>query len=66
MAIAKRTADFLGVDFKPMHASEQMLVDNFEQAVWAIEQPANDLNFVGKYMLSRFVSGQGYPVVLTG
>jgi asparagine synthetase B (glutamine-hydrolysing) len=24
------------------------------------------LNFVGKYMLSRFVSGQGYPVVLTG
>lgn len=66
VAIAKRTADFLGVDFKPMHASERMLVDNFEQAVWAIEQPANDLNFVGKYMLSQFVSGQGYPVVLTG
>ena len=66
VAIARRTADHLGVDFNPMHASEEMLVDNFERAVWAIEQPANDLNFVGKYMLSRFVSGQGYPVVLTG
>jgi asparagine synthase (glutamine-hydrolysing) len=64
--IAKRTADFLGVDFRAMHADEKMLVDNFERAVWAIEQPANDLNFVGKYMLSEFVSGQGYPVVLTG
>jgi asparagine synthase (glutamine-hydrolysing) len=64
--IAKRTADFLSVDFNPMKASEKDLVDNFERAVWAIEQPANDLNFVGKYMLSRFVSGQGYPVVLTG
>lgn len=64
--IAKRTADFLGVDFRAMHASEKMLCENFEKAVWAIEQPANDLNFVGKYMLSEFVSGQGYPVVLTG
>ncbi|KAJ9111257.1 hypothetical protein QFC22_006557 [Naganishia vaughanmartiniae] len=65
-AIARRTADFLGVDYRTMHASEELLCACFERAVWAVEQPAMDLNFVGKCMLSGFVTAQGYPVVLTG
>ncbi|KAJ9119275.1 hypothetical protein QFC24_005746 [Naganishia onofrii] len=65
-AIARRTAEFLGVDYRTMHASEELLCACFERAVWAVEQPAMDLNFVGKCMLSGFVTAQGYPVVLTG
>ncbi len=65
-AIAERTARFLDVDYRTMHASESELVRHFEDAVECIEQPANDLNFVGKYMLSEFVKQQGYSVVLTG
>lgn len=65
-AIARRTAEFLGVDYRTMNATEEKLVECFERAVWAVEQPAMDLNFVGKCMLSGFVTAQGYPVVLTG
>ncbi|KAJ9107137.1 hypothetical protein QFC19_002797 [Naganishia cerealis] len=65
-AIAQRTAEFLGVDYRTMHASEELLCRCFERAVWAVEQPAMDLNFVGKCMLSGFVTAQGYSVVLTG
>lgn len=65
-AIAQRTAEHLRVDYRVMRASEELLVECFERAVWHVEQPAMDLNFVGKCMLSGFVAAQGYPVVLTG
>lgn len=64
--IARRTAQYLGVDHRTMRATEKSMVRCFERAVWAVEQPAMDLNFVGKCMLSGVVAGQGYPVVLTG
>lgn len=46
--------------------SEASLAARFEDAVYHIEHHNNDLNFVGKYILSELPRQHGYKVVLTG
>ncbi|KAH0359192.1 asparagine synthase, partial [Aureobasidium melanogenum] len=64
--IARRTAQFLGVNFYKTHMSEQVLADNFEEATWHIEHTMPDLNYIGKYVLSKAPREHGIKVVLTG
>ncbi|CAO3634478.1 unnamed protein product [Mucor fragilis] len=65
-AIAERTAKFCGADFEKLLLTEDDLLNNFEESVWHVEQPHNNLNAIGKFLLSRFVRDQGYKVVMTG
>lgn len=64
--VARRSADFLGVDFRAIKVCEGDLVEHFEAAVWHAEHLMPDLNFVAKYLLSDFARAEGYKVVLTG
>lgn len=66
VAIAKRTAESLGVEFHKTLMSEQALADNFEEATWHNEYPMPDLNYIGKYVLSDAPKEHGVKVVLTG
>ena len=65
-AVAKRTADHLGVKFFRRHMSEQAIADDFEDATWVCEQPYPDLNFIGCYALSQLVHEEGFRVILNG
>lgn len=47
-AIAKRTAESLGVRFHKTLMSEEALADNFEEATWHNEIHMPDLNYIGK------------------
>jgi asparagine synthase (glutamine-hydrolysing) len=64
--IARRTAQFLGVNFHKTHMSEQVLAENFEAATWHNEHTMPDLNYIGKFVLSRAPAEHGVKVVLTG
>lgn len=66
LAIAERTAEHLGVSLTKAHMSESSLADDFEDAVYHIEHHTHDLNFVGKYALSRLPRKLGFKCVLTG
>jgi asparagine synthase (glutamine-hydrolysing) len=66
IAIANRTADFLGVKFYKKHMNEAELAQRFEDATWHCEHHNPDLNYVGKYALSEVPLELGYKVVLTG
>lgn len=46
--------------------SEQVLADNFEEATWHNEHTMPDLNYIGKFVLSRAPREHGVKVVLTG
>jgi asparagine synthase (glutamine-hydrolysing) len=64
--IAQRTAQSLGIRFHKTAITEQVLADNFEQATWHTEHTMPDLNYVGKFVLSKAPRAQGVKVVLTG
>lgn len=64
--ISERTAKHLGIKFLKQHMSEKDLADDFEEAVYHIEHHNQDLNFVGKFALSKVPRLHGYKVVLTG
>ncbi|CAO3590552.1 unnamed protein product [Absidia cylindrospora] len=64
--IAERTAEFCGATFNKIPVCEQDLIDNFEDAIWHIEQPLANLNGVGKYILSKNAREAGITVTLTG
>lgn len=63
---SRRTADWLGVEFHPVHMDEPNLASRFEDAVWYSETPFPDLNGIGKLALSEKVHSLGTKVVLTG
>ncbi|RAQ99514.1 asparagine synthase [Stemphylium lycopersici] len=65
-ATASRTAAWLGVKHHILPVGETELADNLEQAVYHAEHHNQNLNFVGKFLLSRMVHAHGYRVVLTG
>ncbi|WVF68263.1 asparagine synthase (glutamine-hydrolyzing) [Kwoniella sp. CBS 6097] len=65
-AIARRTAEYLGVAFYKHHVSEFTLAENFADTIYHIEHHNQDLNTVGKYALSTVPREHGYKVVLTG
>lgn len=63
---ARLMASYVGADFQPIEITQDLLADNFEEAVWHNEAPMFNSNGVAKYILSREVSKAGYKVVLTG
>lgn len=65
-ATAARTTAWLGVQHHIVPVGEAELADNLEQAVYHAEHHNQNLNFVGKFLLSRMVHAHGYRVVLTG
>ncbi|KAL9077988.1 MAG: hypothetical protein Q9157_003092 [Trypethelium eluteriae] len=66
LAIASRTADFLGVKYFKKHMNEAELAKRFEDATWHCEHYYPDLNFIGKFALSELPRQHGFKVVLTG
>jgi asparagine synthase (glutamine-hydrolysing) len=65
-AIARRTAEWLGVKMHHVEMTEETFAANIEDAVWHNEVAVKDLGTVGKYMLSRLTRDAGIKVVLTG
>ncbi|KAI8089926.1 putative asparagine synthase [Halteromyces radiatus] len=64
--IAERTAAFCGSNFHRVSVSEQDLVDNFAETIWHTEQPIENMNGVGKFLLSKHCYESGFKVVMTG
>ncbi|KAE8344884.1 hypothetical protein BDV24DRAFT_148726 [Aspergillus arachidicola] len=64
--IARRTAEWLGVDIHFVKMDEEALVSRFEDAVWHSEIPLPDLNGMGRLALAEAVHAQGIKVVVTG
>ncbi|KAJ5214274.1 hypothetical protein N7449_001443 [Penicillium cf. viridicatum] len=65
-AIARRTAEWLGVDIHLVKMDEEALASRFEDAVWHSEIPLPDLNGMGRLALAEAVHSQGIKVVITG
>lgn len=66
LAIAQRTADFLGLPLVQKRMDEEALAENFEDAVYHSEHHNPDLNSVAKYALSELPRANGFKVVLSG
>lgn len=64
--IAQRTAEWLGVDFHPVHLDEAAMAAKFEDVAWYSETPTADVNGMGKLALSEVVHSKGLKVVITG
>ncbi|KAI9926063.1 hypothetical protein ASPWEDRAFT_106759 [Aspergillus wentii DTO 134E9] len=64
--IAKRTADWLGVDFHPIRMTEESIASRFEDVVWHSEAPFADTNGTGKLAMAEMVHSHGIKVVITG
>ncbi|KAF2721525.1 asparagine synthase [Polychaeton citri CBS 116435] len=64
--IARRTAEWLGVDIQFVKMDEDALVSRFEDTVWHSEIPLPDLNGMGRLALAEAVRSQGIKVVVTG
>lgn len=66
LAIAERTANFLGLPLIQKRMDERALAENFEDAVYHSEHHNPDLNSVAKYALSALPQENGFKVVLSG
>lgn len=66
LAIAQRTAEWLGVKKHVVRMTEEEFVKNYSDAAWYCEAPLTDLNFIGKVALSRLTREYGVKVILTG
>ncbi|KAG9415559.1 hypothetical protein AC1031_009006 [Aphanomyces cochlioides] len=64
--VAERSAKHANVKFNVFHATQEMMTDAFEDAVWHLESPMIDFNATAKFLLSQYVRDAGYKVVLTG
>ncbi|KAL4876199.1 hypothetical protein BJY04DRAFT_223283 [Aspergillus karnatakaensis] len=64
--VAQRTADFLGVKFTPIHVTEEVLAERFEQVIWNSETFMPDIHGCGKLALAEAAHNAGFRVVLTG
>ena len=64
--VAKRTSDWLGVDFQTADMTESVFADNFEDATWYDEQIHTDLGFVGKHVLSKVTQDSNLKTILSG
>ncbi|WZH45882.1 nucleophile aminohydrolase [Fusarium acuminatum] len=65
-AIARRTADWLGVDIHLVKMDEEALAARFEDTTWYSEVPLPDLNGMGRLALAEAVHSQGIKAVITG
>lgn len=64
--MARRTAEYLGAQFHPVHVDEMALASAFEDTIWASESPLPDLCGGGKFIMAEAVHRHGIKVVLTG
>ncbi|KAJ5652798.1 asparagine synthetase [Penicillium longicatenatum] len=64
--VARRTAEWLGVDFHPVKMDETALASRFEDTVWNSEVPLPDLNGIARMGLAETVHAHGIKVVITG
>jgi asparagine synthetase B (glutamine-hydrolysing) len=65
-AIAKRTAEFLGLPFVSTRLDEAAFAENFEQTYLHSEHHNPDLNSVAKFVLSGLARENGVKVILSG
>ncbi|PWY83434.1 asparagine synthetase [Aspergillus heteromorphus CBS 117.55] len=64
--IAQRTAQWLGVDFRPVHLDEETIASRLEDTVWHTETPIPDVNGMGRLALAEAAHAAGKRVILTG
>ncbi|KAK5117476.1 hypothetical protein LTR85_008861 [Meristemomyces frigidus] len=65
-AIARRTAEHLGLPFEKLVVTEQILADEFDEACWLGETLMWDLQHIAKKALSKHIASRGLKVVLNG
>lgn len=65
-AIAIRTAEHIGLPIEKVVVTEQVMVDEFDEACWLGEALMWDLQHIAKKALSRHISSRGLKVVLNG
>jgi asparagine synthase (glutamine-hydrolysing) len=66
VGIAKETAAGLGAKLHVFEASQDMLAENFADAVWHAETTHANLQMVAKFLLTRLARDSGFKVMLTG
>ncbi|KAI2818632.1 hypothetical protein CBS63078_6985 [Aspergillus niger] len=64
--VARRTAEWLGVDFHPVLLDEEAIASRLEDTVWHTETPIPDVNGMGRLALAEAAHAAGKRVVLTG
>ncbi|KAL4889814.1 asparagine synthetase [Aspergillus ambiguus] len=64
--VAKRTADWLGVELHTAFVDEDVMVSKFEDTIWHSETLFPHVNGPGKLALAELARSQGITVVLTG
>jgi asparagine synthase (glutamine-hydrolysing) len=64
--VAEEMARRAGANYHCFRMPEEMLADNYADAVWQCETLHFNSNHVAKYLLSRKVQEHGFKVVLTG
>ena len=65
-AIAQRTADMLGLELITERMNESKFAENFADATFLSEHHNPDLNYVGKFALSKLAHDHGFKVILSG
>ncbi|KAK5682848.1 hypothetical protein LTS12_029201, partial [Elasticomyces elasticus] len=63
--IARRTTEWLGVDFHPIHMDEPAMASRLEDVVWYSECPLPDVNGMGRLAMAQKAHERGLKVVLT-
>jgi asparagine synthase (glutamine-hydrolysing) len=66
IAIARRTAESLGLPFVTKRMTEESLTSKFEDATYHAEHHNPDLNYIAKFALSELPQEHGYKVILSG
>lgn len=64
--IARRTTEWLGVDFHPIPVDETAVASRLEDVVWYSECPLPDVNGMGRLAMAQKAHERGFKVILTG
>ncbi|GKZ19328.1 hypothetical protein AbraIFM66951_005557 [Aspergillus brasiliensis] len=64
--VARRTAEWLGVDLQSVLLDEEAIASRLEDTVWHTETPIPDVNGMGRLALAEAAHAAGKRVVLTG
>ncbi|KAL5051113.1 hypothetical protein BDW71DRAFT_194188 [Aspergillus fruticulosus] len=64
--VARRTADWLGVDLHLMTMTEEGIASRLEDTVWYTETPIPDVNGMGRVAVGELAHAHGKKVILTG
>ncbi|PYI21695.1 asparagine synthetase [Aspergillus violaceofuscus CBS 115571] len=64
--IARRTAEWLGVDFHAVLLDEETIASRLEDTIWYTETPLPDVDGMGRLAVAEAAHNAGKRVVLTG